>query len=57
MGRRIADGQCYWRRHRSQWGVWKKKRSADGFEDDEFIRDFTTMEAARAFVYSENGWI
>ena len=57
MGRSIADGQCYWRRHRSQWGVWKKKRSADGFEDDEFIRDFTTMEAARAFVYFNNGWI
>lgn len=58
MGKHIvSDGQYYWRRHRSLWGVWKKNRSPDGIENDEFIRDFTTMDAAKAFVYFNNGWI
>lgn len=58
MGRYVAsNGQYYFRRHRSMWGVWKKIISPEGIEIDEFIRDLSTQEEAKAFVYSNNGWL
>jgi hypothetical protein len=53
----ISNGQFYWRRHRSGFGVWKKIVSPDGIEIDDFIRDFSTHEEAKAFVYYNNGWL
>lgn len=52
----IPNGKYYYRRHKYMWGVWKKVVSPNGIELDEFIRDFSTQDAAKAFVYFNNGW-
>jgi len=50
------SGQYYYRPHRTQWGVWKRNVTPDGYEWGEFVRDFVDKEEARREVYRLNGW-
>lgn len=53
----IKEGQYYYARHKSMWGVWKAgKANPNGSRLDEFIMDFSTKIQADAFVKKMNGW-
>ena len=51
-----SEGQYYYARHRSMWGVWRAGKEINGFRDDDFIKDFVNKEDARKYVYQLNGW-
>ena len=51
-----SEGQYYYARHRSMWGVWRAGKDVNGFRDDDFIKDFVNKEDARKYVYSLNNW-
>ena len=53
----LKEGQYYYQRHRSKWGVWKVGRKApNGAHMDDFVMDFSTKIQAEKFVYKMNMW-
>lgn len=54
----VKEGQYFYARHRSLWGVWKVGRTNEktGVRMDDFITDFSTQIQASNFVKKMNGW-
>ena len=52
----VSEGQYYYARHRSMWGVWRVGKDTNGCRDDDFIKDFVNKEDAKKYVYSLNNW-
>jgi len=52
----MEDGLYYYAPLRSIWGVWINHVGEHGVTHGEFVADFPTRDAARAFVFEKNGW-
>lgn len=52
----MTNGQYFYARHRSMWGVWKRDNPNESARSGTFIKDFPTKEEARNEVYKLNGW-
>ena len=53
----MKEGQYYYGRHRSQWGVWVvSKVHSNGMREGDFVRDYPTRDEAVLEVYRRNGW-
>ena len=49
-------GQYFFKRHRSEWGIWQWDYVKDGFSSAEHIKDVPTFEEAIRETYRLNGW-
>lgn len=51
------DGQYYYARHRSVWGIWQHHEDGYGISHGTFIKDCATFEEAAEEVGMRNGWL
>ena len=49
-------GQYYYKPHRNWWGVWVYIHVSETGACGSFVKDFSNIEEARAFVWEQNGW-
>ena len=53
---KAKPGQFYYQPHRNCWGVWVYTHVSKTGAMGSFIKDFTSLEEARVFVWKQNGW-
>ncbi len=49
-------GQYLYGRHRNMIGVWVYDQVSKDYTSAAFVRDFSSREEARAYVWTMNGW-
>ena len=53
---KIVKGQYHYAPHRTCWGVWVWTSVSENGATGSFVKDFSTKEEAREFVWIMNGW-
>lgn len=53
---KAVKGQYHYAPHRICWGVWQWDWVSEQGATGTFIKDFSSKEAAREYVWKMNGW-
>lgn len=53
---KVEVGKYYYAPHRRYFGVWQWTDVSKTGACGTFVKDFFTMEAAREYVWQQNGW-